>query len=93
MEETPPRFCQSPFHPAVDPGFRLRGRNFKHAPWIVFFLGEIDFSVENVSTDACDAGDTERGIDFSKVSNVLYFTVVEFSDVYREERINTGLKW
>lgn len=42
---------------------------------------------------ACDAGDTERGIDFSKVSNVLYFTVVEFSDVYREERINTGLKW
>lgn len=36
MEETPPRFCQWPFHLVVDPGFRLRGRNFKHAPRIVF---------------------------------------------------------
>lgn len=47
--------------------------------------GSCSFSVKLIfhpkMYHACDAGDTERGIDFSKVSNVLYFTVVEFSDV------------
>lgn len=58
----------------------------------MFFLGEIDFSVENVSTDACDALEIRNeGLIFPKFP-MYCILVVEFSDAYREERINTGLK-
>lgn len=62
--------------PVVDPEFRLRGRNFKHAPRIVLSRPsrEIDFSADppprmyrRMQCDA-DGGDTERGIDFFEVS-------------------------
>lgn len=78
MEETPPRFCQWPFHPVVDPGFRLRGRNFKHAPRIVFSRpSQLKLIFHPIHSRMyqrmhmmveVDGGDMERGIDFSQVS-------------------------
>lgn len=82
--------------PRSDPGFRLRGRNFKHAPRIVLSRPsrEIDFSadpLEDVPADACDAEMWNEGLIFLKFVCIV-FAMELFSDEYGGENLKHRIR-